>query len=130
MVATWYFQMPVWSLLEKRLEQKLGFVGRRLVFFCFAATQLSLSLFNTKIWVKAWVASGGGDLGWPLSFIFAKSLCTASPFECLGLGKGLVQSRVEVRCQNHGVRGKADRWTFLYSTENIGGFPSSVFLAN
>lgn len=71
MVATWYLEMLVWSLLEKKLEQKLGFVGRGPI-FCFATTQLSLSLFNTKICAKAWISSGRGVLGWRLSFIFAK----------------------------------------------------------
>lgn len=89
MVATWYLQMLVWSLLEKKLEEKLGFVGRGPVFFSFSATQLSPSLFNTKICAKARISSACGVLGWPLPFIFAKySLYIACPFECLGLAKG------------------------------------------
>lgn len=58
MIATWYLRTLVWSLLEKKLEEKLGFVGRGPVFFCVAATQLSLSLFNPKICSKAWISSG------------------------------------------------------------------------
>lgn len=57
MVTTWYLHTLVWSLLEKKLEEKLGFVGRGPVFSCFAATHLSPILFNTKICAKARISS-------------------------------------------------------------------------
>lgn len=82
--------------LRRRWKRSWVLWGEGPVFFCFAATQLSLSLFNTKICAKAWILSGWGVLGWWLSFIFVKcSLYTASVFKCLGLAKGLVQSRAK-----------------------------------
>lgn len=35
MVATWYLHTLVWSLLEKKVEEKLGFVGRGACIFLF-----------------------------------------------------------------------------------------------
>lgn len=130
MVATWYLHILVWSLLGKKLEEKLGFVGRGPVFFCFAATQLSLSLFNTKICAKAWILSGWGVLGWLLFLIFAKcSLYTASPFECLGLAKGLVQSRAKFVTRAVLPWCPWESWPMdlLYPVENVDLFPPFFF---
>lgn len=88
------------SVLGKSLKQKLGFVGRRLVFGWFAATQPSLSLCIAMIWCDAWILSWWGDfvgLATVLLFLlFFFFFCQTLLLHSLSFGKGCLDTTITV----------------------------------
>lgn len=132
MVATWYLQTPVWSLLEK-LEQKLCFFWEGSLYFSvllllsFLCSCLTLRFGWKSGFHQGEVTQAGCCPSLLPSPPFAQPLLLSAWGWVMGWCKAQHRGSLP-EPHSHDVHGKADDGCFY--AQNVDRFPSSLFLAD